>query len=188
MDWLIDIQRTNIANIGKLGKLKNNDLKRIIEKIDIDNLDMNKCWIWKGTVQDNIGKGHQHGVIWYNKKYVQVHRIMYHNFIEDVPEYKPGELIVLHKCSHKNNGRCINPWHLKLGTSKENTKDAIQSKTLCLYKNNENNVNSKLSNIQIQEIRDLKNSNFSQKEIAIMYNINQSQVSRYFNNKTRIIN
>lgn len=31
--------------------------------------------------------------------------------------------------------------------------------------------------------RKLKNSNLSQKKIALIYNINQSQISRYFNNK-----
>lgn len=188
MDWLINKQRINIPNIGKLGKLSKKDLERILSKINYSNLDFYTCWIWIGTVQDKNGKGHQHGIIWYNKNYVHTHRIMYHNFIEDVPEYKPENLIVLHKCSHKNNGRCINPWHLKLGSFKENTKDALNDNTLCLYKNNEENPNSKLSNEQIEEIRKLKNSNLSQKKIALIYNINQSQISRYFNNKTRIKN
>lgn len=185
MDWLIEQQRKNIPSIGKLGKLSKNDLKRIIDKIDIGILDINLCWIWKGTVQDHNGKGHQHGIIWYNRKYVQTHRIMYHNFINDVPEYKPNGLIILHKCTHENNGRCINPWHLKLSNSKENTKDAMDSTTLCLYKNNENNPNSKLSNKEVEQIRQLKNSNLTQKEIAEIFQINQSQVSRYWNNKTR---
>jgi DNA-binding transcriptional regulator YiaG len=188
MDWLMNKQRTNIPAIGKLGKLTEKDLKRIFEKTASNNLEQNLCWIWKGTVQDKIGKGHQHGVIWYNKRYVQTHRIMYHNFIDDVPEYKPKELIVIHKCSDKNNGRCINPWHLKLASSKENTNDAMQSKTLSLYKTNEDNPKCKLSNKEVQEIRELKNSGLSQKEIARMYNINQSQISRYINNKTRLIN
>jgi DNA-binding transcriptional regulator YiaG len=188
MEFLLNKQRSNISNIGKLGKLSKNDLERIICKIDINSLNKHDCWIWKGTVQDHIRKGHQHGVIWYNKKYVQVHRIMYHNYIDDVPEYKPSGVIVLHKCSHENNGKCINPWHLKLGTSKENTHDAILSETLILYKENEKNPMSKLTNDQIKEIRNLKNSKYTQKEIANMYSINQSQISRYWNNKTRKFN
>jgi DNA-binding transcriptional regulator YiaG len=188
MDWLLNKQRNDISNIGKLGKLSKSDLERIISKIDKDCLNEYNCWIWKGTIQDHKGKGHQHGVIWYNKKYVQIHRIMYHNFIEDVPEYKPNGLIVLHKCSHENNGRCINPCHLKLGTSRENTNDAMISKTLTLYEHNEKNSMSKLTNDKIKEIRNLKNSNFTQKQIANMYGINQSQISRYWNNKTRKFN
>ena len=45
---------------------------------------------------------------------------------------------------------------------------------------------SKLNNKEIIEIKLLKGTGITQKEIAIKYNINQSQVSRYWNNKTRI--
>ncbi|NBP04079.1 MAG: hypothetical protein EBU90_29095 [Proteobacteria bacterium] len=189
MDWLIEKQRKDIPVIGKLGKLTKKDLLRILDKVDdLGSLDANVCWIWKGTVQDKVGKGHQHGVIWYNRKYVHTHRIMYHNFIEDVPQYEPKKLIVLHKWSDKNNGRCINPWHLKLGTPYENTQDAMKANTLCLYQRNEHHPNAKLSNEKIQEIIKLQKSSLSQCEIAKMYDINQSQVSRYFNKKSRTIN
>lgn len=186
MEFLLDKQRENIPFIGNLGKLSENDLKRILEKINVKELDEKKCWIWDKKIWDTK-KGHQHSKIWYNKKGVLTHRIMYHNFIEDVPEYEyPYQNILLHKCSHENNGKCINPWHLKLGTPKENSQDALHENTLTIYKNNERNPNSKLTNNQIEEIRKLKNSNLTQKEIAKKYNINQSQVSRYFN-KTRNI-
>jgi len=185
MDLLRE-QRELIPLIGKLGKLSENDFTRILSKINVCNLNKEDCWIWKGTVQDNQNKGHQHGCIWYNKHYVQAHRIMYHNFVENVPEYLPGGLIVLHKCSHLNNGRCINPWHMKLGTSKENTNDAMRSNTLTLLKPNEEHPLSKLSNLQVQEIRSLKNTGVTQREIADRYGINASQVSRYWNNKTRL--
>ena len=184
---LFNLQRENIVNVGKLGKLSHNDLKRILSKLNIQNLHKNDCWIWNGTVSDKINKGHQHGIIWYNKKYVCVHRIMYHNYIEDVPEYTHNGLIVLHNCSHINNGRCINPWHMRLGSKKDNTLDAMKENTLNLLKSNEENHMSKLKNKEVLEIRELKNNGLSQKEIGKKYGINQSQVSRYLNNKTRII-
>ena len=139
MDLLRE-QRINVTPVGKLGRISEDDFERILSKID-NNLDKNsdktKCWIWNGTKQYKIGKGHQHGCIWFNKNYVQVHRIMYHNFIGDVPIYSPNELIILHKCSHLNDGRCINPWHMKLGSHKENTMDALKSNTLKLLKSND---------------------------------------------------
>lgn len=183
---LYNQQRDNIPTIGKLGKLSNNDIDRILQKINQDNLSMENCWIWCGTIQDKINKGHQHGCIWYNKKYVQVHRIMYHNYIGDVPQYNPGGLIVLHNCDNSNNGKCINPWHLRLGSSKENTEDALRANTLRLLESNENNPMSKLTDLEVNEIKLLKGRGISQKEIALRYNINQSQISRYWNNKTRI--
>ena len=184
MDFLLQTQRNDIPTIGKLGKLSESDMKRIFDKINVSVLNTNNCWLWVGTTQDDK-KGHQHGVIWYNKKYVQAHRILYHNFIDDVPEYTHKGLIVLHKCDHSNNGRCVNPWHMKLGLPKENTNDAIKANTLTLLQRNEANPMSKLKNQEVEEIRALKNSSKSQREVAMMYSIHQSQISRYWNYKTR---
>jgi predicted XRE-type DNA-binding protein len=188
MDILLQEQRINIPYIGKLGRLSKTNLERIINKIlnSENGLDKNNCWIWIGTIQDNK-KGHSHGCIWYNKNYVLTHRIMYHNFINDVPIFNNENEIVLHKCSHHNDGKCVNPWHMKLGTFKENTNDALKDGTLHIYKSNEQNPMSKLSNEQIIEINSLKGSGLTQKEIAQRYNVNQSQISRYWNTKTRKI-
>ena len=153
METLLRDQRENIPLIGKLGQLSKSDFQRILEKIIDNNLDKSICWIWNGTINDKIKKGHQHGSFWYNKNYIKIHRLMYHNFIEDVPEYSCNGLIVLHKCSHLNNGKCINPWHMKLGTHKENTNDAFKSNTLTLLKSNEDHPLSKLTNEQIKEIK-----------------------------------
>lgn len=186
---LFNIIRPDVETIGKLGKLSRNDFQKILNKIDQNNLNDNtKCWIWLGSIKDTR-KGHQHASMNYNGKPVQVHRLMYHNFIEDVPEYDHANirLIILHKCSHENNGKCINPWHMKLGTPKENTDDAMKAKTLTLIKSGEANHNAKLTDIQIQEIIDLKDSGRYQYDIAAEYGIHQAQVSRYWNNKTRKI-
>lgn len=58
--------------------------------------------------------------------------------------------------------------------------------TIRLIKSNEQNHMSKLSNIQVHEIMKLKDSGITQKSLAIKYGINISQISRYWNNKTRI--
>lgn len=94
---LLEEQRENIPIVGKLGKLSENDFQRILNKLENNDFDKNKCWIWNRTAQYKTGKGHQHtDVFGLIKNYVQVHRIMYHNFIEDVPIYSPNGLIVLH--------------------------------------------------------------------------------------------
>ena len=46
---------------------------------------------------------------------------------------------------------------------------------------------SKLSNNKINEIKLLKGTGITQKEVAETYGINQSQVSRYWNKKTRLL-
>ena len=178
MNW--EKIRTNVHTIGKLGRLS----KTYRERIDKNTESVNDCWIWRGTKQ-YTGKGHQHGCIWYNKKYVQVHRLMYHNFVEDVPEYErtPGSLQVNHKC--KTNGTCINPLHLYLGTAKQNTKDSIEDETKNKAKKGEDNHNAILLDELVEYIKSLKGSGISQYEIANKYGVNQSQISRWWNNKTR---
>lgn len=186
MEFLKKHLRNNIPTIGKLGQLEDKDVQRFIDKLESDTLSKENCWIWRGVIQDKKNKGHQHGIFWFNGNNVQAHRIIFHNVIANVPEYIPSGFILLHKCPTDSDGRCVNPWHLQLGTPKENTKDAKIADTLHMIGDNESNHMSKLSNEQIQEIIALKNTGISQRQVAKKYHINQSQISRYWNNKTRI--
>ena len=74
------------------------------------------CWLWTGDTQSEGRYGsfetHQGWV-------VRAHRFAYmmaHGLI-------PGGVYVLHKC---DNGLCVRPDHLFLGTQKDNVRDAIQ--------------------------------------------------------------
>lgn len=191
LEDLVKCQRTLIKESKTLGKISKNKISDIIEDTEIpegrfdDVKDM--CWIWKGLTLDDR-KGHQHGRVWYKNNYRHVHRLMYHNFIEDVPEYDHKNIatIVTHTCSHNNNGRCINPWHLNLGTPKSNMQDAVIDGTKYKAPKGEKNWKSKLSDDQIKEIRSLKgNTTMTQREIAAKYGVNQSQISRWWNETTR---
>jgi len=194
LKYLLKYQRKEIPTIGKLGELTKEDFDKIISDTKFDK-DVetfkklkNTCWIWKGHACDTVRKGHQHGCMMFNRKSVMVHRMMYHNFIEDVPEYecKPDAKQVNHKCSHVQNGKCINPWHMYLGTPKQNTQDAMKEGTKHECPKGEKNHNSKLSDKRIQKLLKMKGSGLSQYAIAKEFGINQSQVSRYFNSITRV--
>lgn len=73
--------------------------------------DPNECWVWHGTSERN-----GYGRARYRGKRYSAHRlswILHHGTI--------GKgLWVLHKC---DNPACVNPHHLLLGTSKDNTDD-----------------------------------------------------------------
>lgn len=172
-----------------MGEIDNQYKDRIIsniEKLPIENTDFNSikqyCWIWNGTIQDKHNKGHKHGSLWFNKKYVLIHKLMFHNFIDNVPIYvrKTDSLQVNHKCN--SDGKCINPFHMYLGTPKENIQDCIRDGNKYEIKSGENNPNSTVSNETVEFIKSLKGKT-TQSQIAKEYNV--SQISRWWNGKTR---
>lgn len=189
-DLLISKQRVSVDESCKLKKLEKSKLLSILKRTEIPVTSLSvfeECWIWNGTQLDDK-KGRCHGIVWVDRKYVMVHRLMYHNFIEDVPAYKRSStgLQVNHKCTHIQNGRCINPWHCYLGTSKDNTSDSIREDTKYKVPSGETNPKAILSDAMIQEIKQLKlTTTLPQKEIAKLYGVHQSQISRWWNGITR---
>lgn len=71
------------------------------------------CWTWTGTKNKGYAK------IVYGGKPRAVHRETYRMFNGQIPD----GMVVMHKC---DNPSCVNPLHLKLGTSEENVREAHQ--------------------------------------------------------------
>lgn len=72
------------------------------------------CWEWKNS-RDKDG----YGIFWFEGRNERAHRIsvlMYKNMLV------PKNLIALHSC---DNPPCVNPNHLKIGTSSDNARDAF---------------------------------------------------------------
>lgn len=88
------------------------------------------------------------------------HRIFYKLYKGKIPE----GLILDHLC---RNASCINPDHLEAVTYAENARRGLQSK---------------LTKDDVMKIRELKGK-YTQTEIAIMFDINQCNVSRIINKK-----
>lgn len=77
---LIKNQRKNIKKIGNYGKLSFEDIKRIDKYIEEDIFEGKECIIYKGEIKKN------YATMSYKGKKVSVHRLLYHNYIDDINE------------------------------------------------------------------------------------------------------
>lgn len=76
--------------------------------------DENGCFI----ITSHRLNGEGYGYMRHNGKFHRIHRFIYQECFGDVPD----NLVVRHKCDVRS---CINPEHLELGTTQENTLDCI---------------------------------------------------------------
>lgn len=126
------------------------------------------CWEWIGA-KDGDGYGQFTTT---NKKNNRAHRFSYE--IHKGPIAKG--LRVLHSC---DNPSCVNPNHLSLGTDADNLKDAINKGRLKLK--GEHNPSSKLTENQVREIRELRKSGVSIKDIAARYKVSDFPIRGIIN-------
>ena len=90
------------------------------------------------------------------------------------------ELLACHSPLVCKSRACCNPEHLRWGTHSENTKDAIIEgtfKTNCL--DGERNINAKLSNSDVLEIRELlKTKLYTHKSLGEKFNIHRTVIGK----------
>jgi len=156
-------------------KIKNNeitddDIERFLRKIEIK--DLTQCWNYKEYKLRGYGQFNLK-----TKIKVRAPRFVYCIYYGSFDE----TLQVCHTC---DNPTCCNPFHLWLGTSKENSDDKYRKQRNRSAKGIENN--SKLTNENIIEILYLLNLGIVQYDIAKKFNVNQSVISRIKNNKVWI--
>jgi hypothetical protein len=155
------------------------------------------CWNWLASLdKDGYGKLRVTPT-----KCERAHRISYRQHFGEFNE----DLLVCHKC---DNPTCVNPDHLFLGTTQDNTKDRNnknrQAKGEAISGNRDNasgtrhgsrtkpekvprkeaNGNSKLTTDKIIKIRDLLTNGISQTRIAQQFGVSQTTISCVFRGKT----
>lgn len=119
-----------------------------------------ECMVWPfGTYPNGYGKLTIHQI-----KY-QVHRISYIITRGSIPE----GLRILHSC---DNPPCFNPLHLRVGTAKDNTQDAItKGRMHC----GERSGPSKCTDEGVRLIRD---SNLSLEELSVRLSLTVRNIRR----------
>ena len=128
--------------------------------------DKNGCWRWIGY-KDKGGYGH----IGFGGE--MIHRFSYRRFKGEIPE----GLCVCHTCDVRD---CVNPNHLWLGTTQENTADKISKGRQI---RGEKIGSSKLKDEDILKIRKMRIEGKKQKEICEAFGISRATVMLICQNK-----
>lgn len=90
----------------------------------------------------------------------------------------PSGLFVLHNCPGGDNPACVNPHHLWIGTSSDNTKDAVKKGMIKPHpKFGEDHPLAKLTYDIAEAIRSEYSTGMTtQKELAKRYNVSQKAI------------
>lgn len=136
-------------------------LKRINPMLDKTT----DCWLWLGDTRKGYGR-----ISWKGTGTI-LHRLTWVLSGGEIPE---GH-VIRHKCRNKN---CCNPEHLETGTNKENTMDRYRDDTILF---GERHPRSKFTEQQIREIR---LSPLSGKELATQYNTTKTTITEIKLKKT----
>jgi HNH endonuclease len=165
-------------------------LEKFIARISFSKIG---CWEWKGGTVNGYGYFNFEG------KYYRAHRASYLMFRGPIPTG-------LFVCHHCDNRSCCNPYHLFLGTAKDNTHDMMKKgrnmHKVCpetLPRGDRNGGRTKpesvrkgesiewhkLSNSDVMKIRELYYVNgFSARELAGRFGVIRQTVEKIVGNYT----
>ena len=137
--------------------------ERFWEKVDIQRED--ECWNWLGAKNiQGYGNFSKDGITRQASKIA--HELVYGS---------SEGYWVLHNC---DNPACVNPKHLFLGNQHDNMQDAARKGRTV----GENSANSKLSNSQVQEIRELwKTGLYKQQQLSELFGVARTTINNVVN-------
>jgi hypothetical protein len=147
--------------------------KTIIERFwgKVDKKGKDECWLWVG--HNTARYGHLAVSESGRRSMVASHRLSWKIHYGEIPD----AMCVLHKC---DNGLCVNPRHLFLGTILDNNVDKAQKKRSCI---GEKNATAKLTLEDVAEIRQKYLDGGTQREISRVYGISSTQIGYIIKNK-----
>ena len=113
---LLKKQLKDIKKLGNYGKLSYEDVKRIDKYLRDNIFDSDECCIYRGELKKN------YATISYKGKKVYVHRLLFHNYVNEIIE---SDYIVF-KCQHR--GICCNLKHFTMSKKRKIIEEDKQVK------------------------------------------------------------
>jgi hypothetical protein len=146
---------------------------RFIEKIE--KIPISGCWLWTGAT---YRKGYGHFRKKVNSKWVmyKAHRFSYEHHTGPIPE----GMKVLHTCDVTC---CVNPYHLFLGTTQDNTDDKVKKGRHGFGRNPNHQHMTKLWADQIRLDWNKAARDVTQSDLARAHGISAQQMSRILKNQ-----
>lgn len=143
--------------------LTEHEIKRFHAAIKKKNIE--ECWPWIFKLSnDRYGKFSIRGSLYL------AHRIAF--YLEN--KIDPGPELVCHTC---DNPPCCNPRHLILGSSYRNIIDSVnKGRHSSVILEGERRPNSKLTNLQVKEIRWKRLLGFTYMDLGKEYNVHWSTI------------
>ena len=149
-----------------------------------------KCWNWTGPIHANGYARLAYGKVTGPNFYFESgHRFSYHmHYGKEIPK----GMSVLHKC---DNRKCVNPFHLFLGTQMDNMKDKISKgrdskgekhslSTKLKTPRGSRNPAAKLKEEDVPKIVQMRNSGMFYKDIADKFGISKVAIRNICIGKT----
>ena len=135
------------------------------------------CW---NVVSHKKPKCRDYPVIGLLGKKYSTHRAMYMAINGAISDGAISDgLIIRHSC---DNGMCVNPHHLLMGTKKDNTQDMLERNRESRWKGGRTNHRSdKRRKLSLKQVKEIKNSSFSSYKLAEIYPVSDVQIRRIRN-------
>lgn len=140
--------------------------ERFLSHVNIPE-NSNNCWEWNGAkFQSGYGK------FTIKHKQYRAHRVSYALFVDMISD----NLLVCHSCDNK---LCVNPNHLWLGTTQDNTRDKVKKnrQTHVGAPKGEKHGQHKLTKTDVYQIRELIEQGHTNIEIAKIFEVSNSTIS-----------
>jgi HNH endonuclease len=156
VERLLDTQEVRGSTPRRPTITPNNIPESFWDRVEVGAIE--DCWLWTGAKSGRYRYGRYRGK--------RAHRLAYETLHGPIP----CGMLVRHSC---DNPPCCNPWHLILGTNKDNTGDAIERNRLA---RGEKHGKTKLTPEIVAYIRE-NPLGLAGCDLAVLYGVHEATIS-----------